>query len=439
MRRAALALVFLSLACPRPTPAPPEPPPAASLPSVEKVQEEISQHLSQAKTAREANDYAAMIEHYAAASRLSPQNPDLKYLLSRACALAGQSDRALSLLESLAAMGLAYRADSHPDLVSLRELPRLKAIAAQMVQNQTELDRSRAFASPEGDDWLLEGIAYDSKTGRVLVSSLRKRGVFHLSESGEMKAFTAPGTPGLLGASGMVADSAKRALWVCSSGLLQVEGLSAEEKGRSALLRFHLDTGALEASYPLPADREHALGDIALTPGGDVIVSDGASGEIFRLRSGGKALETLVGTGFLRSPQGMAVAPDGKSLYVADYAAGLFRLDLASGQLRALEVAKTVPTYGIDGLVGYRGDLLAIQNGVFPPRVSRLRLSKDGNTVERAEIVERGPLAEPTLGAVVGDALYFVASSQWTNFQGADLVPAENRVRAQVRVLPLLP
>jgi len=84
--------------------------------------------------------------------------------------------------------------------------------------------------------------------------------------------------------------------------------------------------------------------------------------------------------------------------------------------------------YGMDGLAFYRGSLIATQNGVNPARLVRLYLSRDAGRVERAEILEMNHelLAEPTLGVVVGDAFYYVATSQWANFgpEGA-LLPEE--------------
>ncbi len=73
---------------------------------------------------------------------------------------------------------------------------------------------------------------------------------------------------------------------------------------------------------------------------------------------------------------------------------------------------------GIDALVGYNGDLIAIQNGVGPIRIVRLHLSQAGDRVEKLDVLERGNPAwgEPSLGVVVGNRLLYVADPQWDRY-----------------------
>jgi len=72
---------------------------------------------------------------------------------------------------------------------------------------------------------------------------------------------------------------------------------------------------------------------------------------------------------------------------------------------------------GVDGLYWDRGALVGVQNGVTPPRVARFCLDARGRAVRALEVLDRNPAAdEPTLGAVVGDSVFYVATSQWEKF-----------------------
>jgi sugar lactone lactonase YvrE len=123
----------------------------------------------------------------------------------------------------------------------------------------------------------------------------------------------------------------------------------------------------------------------------------------------------LVPPGRLVSPQGLVVSADGSVLFVADYALGLCAVDLASGEVRRLETPPAATTCGIDGLDRDGNDLIAIQNGVRPHRVVRITLAPDLSRVTGVEVVEQlhPRHDEPTLGAVVDGAFYYVANSHW--------------------------
>jgi len=83
-----------------------------------------------------------------------------------------------------------------------------------------------------------------------------------------------------------------------------------------------------------------------------------------------------------------------------------------------LPVPDDVASRGVDGLLWRNGYLVAIQNGVTPHRVTLLRLDPAGEKVERQEILGMSHVLydEPALGVVAGNALLYVANSQWERF-----------------------
>lgn len=142
----------------------------------------------------------------------------------------------------------------------------------------------------------------------------------------------------------------------------------------------------------------------------------------------------------MKSPQGLALSPDGRRLYVADYGYGLAMIDLAGGQVVRVAAQGAAMLDGIDGLIADGGSLIAIQNGVSPRRIVRLHLAAGGAVVARVELLERGNPAwgEPTLGLLVDGNLLYVADAQWERHGTGGAVIGEGPVRpTAIRILGL--
>jgi sugar lactone lactonase YvrE len=155
------------------------------------------------------------------------------------------------------------------------------------------------------------------------------------------------------------------------------------------------------------------LGDVIVAPNGDVFTTDSTSPALYRLPANGVALEVMAAGEPFVSLQGLALSADGKRIFVADYAKGLFAFDLESRRLRLLDAPRTAGILGIDGLYRAGDALIGVQNGSAPPRL--LRLAVDGERITSVEVVDAGhPSApDPTLGVVVGNRFYYIGNSQW--------------------------
>ena len=59
--------------------------------------------------------------------------------------------------------------------------------------------------------------------------------------------------------------------------------------------------------------------------------------------------------------------------------------------------------------------IIAVQNGVSPPRIARFGLDRTGEHIIQVSVLDRHlPIAdEPTIGTVVGSSFVYVANSQW--------------------------
>lgn len=287
-----------------------------------------------------------------------------------------------------------------------------QAPAAPSIQQSTTL---RTL----GDSMLHpEGIAWDARRQRWLVSSVRERKVLAVDARGE-RDFVTSGQDGLDAALSIAVDASRDLLWVASAALPQMLGYTEADAGRSRLFAFELGTGRLRRRVELPGTGRHGAGDLTVAPDGTVFASDNFSGAIYRVETLGVDTAALVvapGQG-LRSPQGIVL--DGDRLLVADWSRGMQEVSLASGVVRPLAAPDPRALRGIDGLVriGPR-EILGIQNGASPARVLHLTLRDDGAGIAQVQVADSPALegGEPTQGTVVDGAFVYIANSPWGNY-----------------------
>ena len=299
---------------------------------------------------------------------------------------------------------------------------------------------AKAFTLRERD-LIPEGIAHDPDSGAFFVSSVHRRKIVRIAPGGAARDFVTEGQHGLWAVLALAVDPPRRALWACSTAVPEMNGYRADDKGRSGLFKLDVASGKLLQKIALVEPGvEHNLNDLAIDEAGNLFIADTASSAIYTLPAGGERLDIFVEPGKLASPQGIALSPDGKALFVADYARGIARIDRASRAVTFLRPPESAVVAGIDGLRFYNGDLLAIQNGIRPHRVVRLSLSPDGAALRGATVLEmNNPLFnEPTLGVVVKQDFFYVANSQWGSFdKGGVLWPIERLREPVILRLPL--
>lgn len=365
--------------------------------------------------AYQAKDYAGFLENMKQAAALRPDHPRIVYNLSAAYALNGRKAEAIDWLTRLARMGLSYDAGKDDDFASIKDSREFANVLALFGNNRSPVGVATQAFTVHEKGVVPESVAYDPSTRSFYVSSVYRRKILRVTAKGVAEEF-ATERDGLWSVMGMKVDAARRELWVCTAAQPQMSNYVAAERGRSGVFKFDLRTGRLAGKYMLPDDsKQHWLGDLALDSRGDVYATDSLSPALYRLRRGADKFETVLEGEPFVSPQGLDFTPDEKQLFVADYAKGVFVVDLATKHYAPLAPAPDSTMLGIDGLYFYRGRLVAVQNGVNPNRVVQFFLSKDLSRVERFETVAANLSAfdEPTLGVVVKDDFYFIANSQW--------------------------
>ena len=385
------------------------PPPARSSQAVVDSAAAARAAWERAGRALRAGDAATARGEIARAARAWPAQP--AYLWGRAVVAMQLADTAelLAALHGYADLGLGRDLRADPRLLAFAGTAAFDSVARRHDALRAPLARSRVHATLSDSLLWPEGADHDPRTGRIYVASLRHRTVVVREPDGRERDLLPRRRPGALP---ILAVRVGRdgAVWATEA---PVAAAGAPE-GVAALLRIRASDGAVERRWTLPAARGHAPGDIAIGPRGDVFVSDSDDPVLYRLRPGADSLEPLAHPLF-RSLQGIAVAPDGRSLWVADYSHGLLHVDLATRAVTRLEDAPGSTAVGCDGIVLHRGAIVAVQNGVAPARVVRFTLSEDGRRIVRAETIDRNVTVadEPTAGFLDGDRFVYVANSQW--------------------------
>jgi hypothetical protein len=115
------------------------------------------------------------------------------------------------------------------------------------------------------------------------------------------------------------------------------------------------------------------------------------------------------------SLQGAAFTPDEKTMVVADYGKGIFKIEMQTKQITQLKPASNVTILGLDGFYWHRGKLIAIQNGINPQRVVSFTMNPQMTQIIDFETLEANHpnFNEPTLGVIIGNELFYIANSQW--------------------------
>jgi hypothetical protein len=275
---------------------------------------------------------------------------------------------------------------------------------------------------------LAEEIDYDPSTRSFLITSIREAKIVRVRRDGSATDFAS--SPDRWPMVALKIDARRRRVWATE---VAFEGFVFTPKsawGGSAVLCFDLTTSRLLRRIEGPPHT--SLGDMALAPDGDPIVSDGDGGGLYRVTNG--AITAIDNTNFI-SPQTSALLRGTDQVFVPDYARGVAAFSLADRRVSWLNVddADKVALDGIDGLYAWRGSLILTQNGTTPERVLVLGLDSSRTHIVSQKVIEQATpgFADPTHGVVVGDTFWFIVNSGWAQLDergnvkpGAPLTPA---------------
>lgn len=356
-----------------------------------------------AREAVDAGDYPKLRTRLAELAPLMPGNVRVAYNTAAAAAHLGDIPAAFAGLSALCDMGVVFDLASDADFDSLHGTPRYEAALACMKSNAQPVTHAHLLRTLDEADLLPEDIAYDPTSKQMFVSSIRNAQIIDTNGA----AFAATELPVLA----LAVDDARRTLWASIGWLPQCERCSANDKGKTALLAFDIDSRRVTRRIDSPV--EGVLGDMTIGNAGDVYVSDGESGAVFHLAPDATQLERIDPPGEFASPQQPALSADQTTLYVADYVRGIAAITLATRALTWLQPGADIALSGIDGLKIHGQSFIAVQNGTRPARI--VSISLDLKSFEVLEANWPG-LGEPTHGTLIGNRYLFIANTGWPEY-----------------------
>jgi hypothetical protein len=283
-----------------------------------------------------------------------------------------------------------------------------------------------AFRTRE-KDLIPEGLAFDEQRSVFYLSSMNHRKIVQIARDGEPTDFVREGRFSLLPVLGIRVNPSDNTIWANSFA----------DAGKTELLHFD-GVGKLLGRYQPRDSARHGFNDLVVRKSGEVVTTDSLAGEVLRFNPSNETFDALRVHRALFFPNGIALASDDRSLYVAD-ALGVIHVDLSTGESRDVDPGSRSTLAGIDGLYWHRGSLVAVQNGIGSPRIVAFRLSADGLRVSRTTVLENRSqfTVLPTTGAIRDDDFYFIANSQIDNLNNDKVMDATRLEPIRIGVVKL--
>jgi hypothetical protein len=409
---------------------------ASAADRMDSAAEQFKNLRAELKKSKTDNDWRSNLASANRLKTLLNESPDSFLEVARAEVHLGDLKAAFREVEKFVRMGQSTDAlEKLADFAPLRAEADFTKITAGMKENRKPVALGSTVFSVTDVNLLPEDVDYDANSKRFFFTSVLEKKIVVADMSGKSTDFAkaADDWPMLA----IKIDSAHGVVWATEVALQGFAAAPEADWGKSALLAYDIKTGKLMRRVEGP--HASALGDMVLAADGDVIVSDGEGGGIYRLTAKGAELERLDNGDYI-SPQTPAMHPDGKHIFVPDYLRGIGVLDLATKQVRWIPMEGQFALIGIDGLYFEDGTLLAVQNGTSPERVASFKLDATLGKIGKQTIIESATdtLGDPTHGVVVGRDFYYIANSGWNTIdEHGKLLPGAKPSPARLMRAPL--
>jgi DNA-binding beta-propeller fold protein YncE len=339
-----------------------------------------------------------------------PNNPTLLYILAVRQLAAGDKASSVATLERLVETGDGFLPPRDLGFAKLNGDAAYEAVRKRFEAKLPAIAKNAKRAFTLADRQLLpEGIAYDSATQRVFVSSTYRGSISVVRKGQVIKTFVISKGQSVMG----LAVDAER------NRLIAVVSQLAPDKPRDAIIVLNLQSLKIDQRIEVPDAK--LLNDVAMGALGELYVTDSGAGRVWRVSLGENQVTPLIDAGALRGPNGIAFDQGVRRLYVAtsrgvvtaalgdstNPMSPFMPLSLPPGQSLAL----------IDGLYLDRGSLIGIQNSTNPGRVIRVKLSTDGTSATDVETLlshHHADIVEPTTASLAGNDLLLLATTNVT-------------------------
>jgi len=366
---------------------------------------------------KEYNRYAVVMARLA---QLQPHYPEHDLRLAEAYALLNDKTKAYDVLLKMQKKGLAYPLSELNNMENLENTEVYDYIEKAMNQNKAAFGSGQVAMSVNKNygGMLYENITWDKNADSFLLGSVRNGEIIRLDKKGQRNVFiAAPDTNEKRWAVvDLEADNARDLLWVATASMPQYNGMTNENLGDSALLKYQLSSGKLLQTIQLPTPQKPDLISLVhVSAQGDVYVLNSFKKMILKLPQGKDTLEPLLGLKDYDDVRAITTDDTGRFLYFADFARGLFVVDLEGKKIGGLGDPETMVLGGTEEMIYQDGALIVVQNGFKPSRVMRVKLKNPANIDKLIPIEASNPNFDvPTNGTLTDSHFYYIGNSQWS-------------------------
>jgi DNA-binding beta-propeller fold protein YncE len=385
-------------------------------------------YYDQSKTAQAAHDTVGFYNNILKAHKLHPYHPTILYQSGLAAAMNKKNDEAFNFLQK--AINLNAKFDlGREEFNSIRSTPEFQKLLILQKTSQEPIVQSDTAFVIKDRSLHIESISKGLLPNTFFCGCVHKRKIIMVDVNGKISDFTSPAQDGLTSVLGVKTEAKTKSLWACSSPLQEMENYDSTAK--SAVFQYDIKTKKLLNKYIPEGNRAFVFGDLTIDPSGNVFVSDSKNNIVFKVNKKTKKLEEFYTSDEFRSLQGITFSTDGKTLFIADYIKGIYKLNVSTKDLQKVKETFDLSTKSIDGLTFYNNSLIAIQNYIYPMRVTQYFLDASQNSLTGYKIIDRAHQAfnEPTIGFADEDTFYYVANSLWSGYDDDHKLKPEDQLQ----------
>jgi hypothetical protein len=255
------------------------------------------------------------------------------------------------------------------------------------------------------------GLAYDAVSGRFLFADRAARKLTVAGDGLDYAVdFVRGDAAGFYQVAGLAIDPRRGDLWVASA---------RRDDGAGALHRLQLISGRSLRLFEVPSDaRPVDLVDLAVTPGGSVVVLDGRQGQLFQLTPRGEALQPVMR---VDGSAPVSLTSGGDDVVFVAHGQGVVRADLQAKSVTPLTAAAGVDLTGLESVRWHRDAIIGVQKPAGGARrIVRLRLNGSGRAVTSLTVLQAAAddRQGPVFATVSGDELSYIVAGDPTQSAG---------------------